>query len=166
VPRPCAVIQPALPAAYSPPALTVTTPPIAEDGSVLSWGVKQSNKMERTSFSHSSATARQSPRILTRSPSPPRTTTCNNNPAGLAQITIPEDGSSIPTSRETETVAISNEELRREQGNDPECRRFLSTATRGDLYDLNQDAILIRVAPSDGSHQVVIPKSLVARPLY
>jgi hypothetical protein len=34
------------------------------------------------------------------------------------------------------------------------------------LYDLDDRAVLIRIAPSDGSKQVVVPKSLRSKVLY
>jgi hypothetical protein len=63
-------------------------------------------------------------------------------------------------------ASVSLEELRREQTKDEECKRLLATEPRTGLYDLNQDGILIRIAPSDGIHQTVVTSSLVARILY
>jgi hypothetical protein len=84
-------------------------------------------------------------------------------PVGLELIT---DMSHIPSGLETNVASVSLEELRREQTKDEECKRLLATAPRAGLYDLNQDGILIRIAPSDGTHQTVVTFSLVAHILY
>jgi hypothetical protein len=82
---------------------------------------------------------------------------------GLALLT---DMSHIPSGIETNFASVSLEELRREHTKDEECKRLLATAPRTGLYDLNQERILIRIAPSDGTHQSVVPSSLVARIRY
>jgi Integrase zinc binding domain len=67
---------------------------------------------------------------------------------------------------ETDVESISLDELRREQTMDEDCKRLLATAPRTGLYDLDKDGLLIRIAPSDGSHQTVVPSSLVPGLLY
>jgi hypothetical protein len=49
---------------------------------------------------------------------------------------------------------------------DEDCKRQLATAPRTGLHDLDKDGLLIRIAPSDESHQTVVPYSLVPRLLY
>jgi RNase H-like domain found in reverse transcriptase/Reverse transcriptase (RNA-dependent DNA polymerase)/Integrase zinc binding domain/Chromo (CHRromatin Organisation MOdifier) domain/Integrase core domain len=92
------------------------------------------------------------PHVHTRSPT-----------TGLALLT---EGSRIPLGTETDVESISLDELRREQTMDEDCKRLLATAPRTGLYDLDKDGLLIRIAPSDGSRQTVVPSSLVPRLLY
>jgi Integrase zinc binding domain len=85
---------------------------------------------------------------------------------GLALVTVPDKASAITTGAETGVGAISSSELRVAQATDPDCQLFLSLNARAELYDLNEDVILILIAPSDGSRQIVVPRSLVSRVLF
>jgi hypothetical protein len=82
---------------------------------------------------------------------------------GLALLTYM---SHVPSGLEINMSSVSLEEFRREQTKDEECKRLLATAPRTGLYDLNKDGILIRISPSGGTHQTVVPSSLVARIIY
>jgi Integrase zinc binding domain len=97
-------------------------------------------------------------RILTRYP-----LSCQRTAAvGLALVTVPDEISVIPTGLDAGATAITVDELREAQTSDPDCQRFLSQTARADLFDLNDDGILIRIARSDGSRQIVVPKVLVS----
>jgi transposase InsO family protein len=85
---------------------------------------------------------------------------------GLAILTTPTDPPLIPTGRELAVEAISDDEIRQAQTTDPDCQRFLTATARAGLYDLNEEGLLIRTAPSDGARQIVVPRSLVSRLLY
>jgi transposase InsO family protein len=61
---------------------------------------------------------------------------------------------------------VSLDELRRAQADDEDCQRWTAAASAGKLFDLDDRGILVRIAPVDGVHQVVVPKSLVARVLH
>jgi transposase InsO family protein len=54
----------------------------------------------------------------------------------------------------------------RSKQNDPECQKFKAASSLNGLHDLDDRGILIRIAPSDGSKQVVVPKSLRSKVLY
>jgi Integrase zinc binding domain/Integrase core domain len=166
--QPCAVIH-AFPDVNVSPALTASSIPVATDGSALIRGVKDGESTENSfgkSTENSFATTPTSTRpvlyILTRSPIPRQLPTS----VGLALVTVPEEASAIPTGAETGVGAISSSELRVPQATDPDCQRFLSLTARAELSDLNEDGILIRIAPSDGSRQIVVPRSLVSRVLF
>jgi hypothetical protein len=100
-------------------------------------------------------------RILTRSPVSCKRTTS----VGLALVTVPDEISVIPTGLDAGAAAITFDELLEAQSADPDCQRFLSLTARADLFDLNDDVILIMIAPSDGSRQIVVAKDLVSRGL-
>jgi hypothetical protein len=82
---------------------------------------------------------------------------------GHALFTVPDEISVIPTGLDAGAAAITFDEIREAQAADPDFQRFLSLTTRADLFDLNDDRILIRISPSDGSRQIVVPKVLVSR---
>jgi transposase InsO family protein len=100
-------------------------------------------------------------RILTRGPAPKPGIPF---PVGLALAT--EDTSKVPTGQERDVATISRDEIRAAQSSDPTCQQILAQATRTGLYDLNEEGVLVRIAPSDGSRQVVVPRSLVVRLLF
>jgi Integrase zinc binding domain len=62
--------------------------------------------------------------------------------------------------------ALSTADRLSERADDPECQTFKATSSLIRLYDLDDRVVLIRIAPSDGSKQVVIPKSLRSKVLY
>ena len=67
---------------------------------------------------------------------------------------------------EVRPAAIQTEELMREQATDPDCQRYSTYAGPDSLFDFNEDGILVRKAPLDGSRQVVVPASLQPRVLH
>jgi hypothetical protein len=83
---------------------------------------------------------------------------------GLALLSTP--ASYTHTGRETNLAAVSKDELRREQATDPTFQRLLAMVGGALLYDVNKDGLLIRIAPIDGSLQVIVPDSLTSRILY
>jgi Integrase zinc binding domain len=62
--------------------------------------------------------------------------------------------------------ALSTADLLSEQADDLECQRFKAVSSLNGLYDLDDRGVLIRIAPSDGSKQVVVPKSLRSKVIY
>jgi hypothetical protein len=132
--------------------------PVDRDVAGLSGGILATNRVDLALGADYKAAPT---RILQRVPhsSPPG----HSTPVGLALLT---ETSHVPSVLETNVATVSLEQLSREQKNDEECKRVLKTAPRTGLYDLNQDGILIRIAPSDGTHHTVVPSSLVARILY
>jgi hypothetical protein len=71
----------------------------------------------------------------------------------------------IPSGTEDDVSALYTADLISEQADDPECQKFKDTSTLNGLYDLDERGMLIRISPSDGSKQVVIPKSLRSKVL-
>jgi hypothetical protein len=100
-------------------------------------------------------------RLITRAPLPNLGTSPQ---VGLALLSTP--ASSVPTGREINVAAVSTDELRREQANDPTSQGLLTMAGGARLYDVDEDGLLIRIAPIDGSRQVVVLDSLTSRILY
>jgi Integrase zinc binding domain len=131
------------------------------DGSILSRGDGR-NEIPGTPVAKTlSPPAKPVIRILTSSPvSCQRTAT-----VGLALVTVPDEISVIPTGLNAGAAAITVDELREAPASDPGCQRFLSQTARADFFDLNYDGILIRIAPSDWSRQIVVPKVLISRVL-
>jgi hypothetical protein len=129
--------------------------PLAEDGSVLREGVI---RVPERQF------ARPTRTLLTRDKIYPKST---NKTArhGLA-ILLEEDRTVIPTGNERDVAALSTDELRTAQAEDETCQRLLTQATKSVIYDLDQDGLLVRISPSDGSRQIVIPQELISRVLY
>ena len=159
--RPCAVTQDLREVSFS---TDIAAHPIssAADGLVLNRGVR--SEVLKNSFATETLTSPDNPviRILTRAPLPRRNTTS----VGLALITVPDEVSTIPTGTETGAAAIAMSEFRVAQAADQDCQRFLSLSTRAGLFDLNEEGVLIRIAPSDGSRQIVVPRVLVSRILF
>jgi Integrase zinc binding domain len=59
------------------------------------------------------------------------------------------------------------EEFRETYALDPDCVRWKTAITGGrPLFDLNYQVLLIRIAPINGSDQVVLPRTLVPRLLH
>ena len=85
---------------------------------------------------------------------------------GLAVALTTDNRNVIPTGKEQNVTTISSDELRTAQAADITCQKLLNQTSRTSLYDLNDDGILVRVSPSDGSQQVVIPEDLVSMILY
>jgi hypothetical protein len=84
---------------------------------------------------------------------------------GLAPVTVPDEISVIPTGLDAGAAAITFDEFREAQAADHDCQQFLSLTARADVFDLNDDGVLTRIAPSDWSRQVVVPKVFVPREL-
>jgi hypothetical protein len=64
--------------------------------------------------------------------------------------------------------AIIQEELIREQSADTDYKKWLEDAreTKGRLFDIEPDVILVRIAPMDQSMQIVVPLALQPRLLH
>jgi Integrase zinc binding domain len=71
-----------------------------------------------------------------------------------------------PSGTEDDVSALSTADLLSEQADDPECQSFKAASSLNGLYDLDERGVLIRIAPSDGSKHVVVPKSLRSKVLY
>jgi hypothetical protein len=67
---------------------------------------------------------------------------------------------------ETEEVpqAISREKIRHDQAVDDELDALRMSLVKNGIIDVDEDGILVRVAPLDGSRQIVVPWSL--RPVF
>jgi hypothetical protein len=72
----------------------------------------------------------------------------------------------IPSGTEDDVSELSTADLLSEQADDLECQRFKAASSLYGLYDLDDRGVLIRITPSDGSKQVVVPKSLRSKVLY
>ena len=62
--------------------------------------------------------------------------------------------------------AISREEIRHEQAMDDECDALRISQVKDGIIDVDEDGILVRIAPLDGSRQIVVPWSLRPRLLW
>jgi Integrase zinc binding domain/RNase H-like domain found in reverse transcriptase len=62
--------------------------------------------------------------------------------------------------------AISLEEIRHEQAIDDECDALRMSRVKDGIIDVDEDGILVRIAPLDGSRQIVVPWSLRPRILW
>jgi Integrase zinc binding domain len=56
--------------------------------------------------------------------------------------------------------AISSEEIRHEQAMDDECDALRMSQVKDGIIDVDEDGILVWIAPIDGSRQIVVPWSL------
>jgi hypothetical protein len=56
--------------------------------------------------------------------------------------------------------AISREEIRHEQAVDDECDALRMSRVKNGIIDVDEDGILMRIAPLDGSRRIVVPWSL------
>jgi Integrase zinc binding domain len=63
-------------------------------------------------------------------------------------------------------LAISREEIRHEQAMDDECDALRMSQVKDGIIDVDEDGILVRIAPLDGSRQIVISGSLRPRILW
>jgi Integrase zinc binding domain len=61
--------------------------------------------------------------------------------------------------------AILQEELIREQSANPDCQKWLDDAreTKGRLFDIGTDGLLVRIAPLDQYRQIVVPLAFQPR---
>jgi transposase InsO family protein len=60
-------------------------------------------------------------------------------------------------------LAISREEIIHEQAMDDECDALRMSKVKDGIIDVDEDGILVRVAPLDRSRQIVVPRSLGPR---
>jgi hypothetical protein len=67
----------------------------------------------------------------------------------------------IPSGTEEDFSALSTADLISQQADDLECQRFKAALYLNGLHDLDDRGLLISIAPSDGSKQKVVPKSLL-----
>jgi Integrase zinc binding domain len=63
-------------------------------------------------------------------------------------------------------LAISREEIRYEQAVDDECDALRMSRVKDGIIDVDEDGILVRIVPLDGSRQIVVPRSLRPRILW
>jgi hypothetical protein len=150
--------------------------PVAEDGSDLTVGVIGGNSARKFTpsllgipdpgFKSRSLPVTGPPRrLLSRarhySDGLPR-----SFPVGLAVVLTTEYRNVIPTGKKKNVTTVSSDELRTAQAADDTCQRLLVQTSKTSVYYLNDDGLLVRVSPRDGSREVVIPKDLVSRILY
>ena len=166
---------------YVPPALRNEGPcaiiyPVAGDGSDLTVGVIEGNSARKFTNSLPGTpetgntprilpVAGQTLRLLTRARYSPERLHRSSH-VGLAVALTTNNRNVIPTGKEQNVTTISSDELRTAQAADITCQKLLTQTSKTSLYDLNDDGILVRVSPSDGSQQVVVPQTLVSRVLY
>jgi hypothetical protein len=62
--------------------------------------------------------------------------------------------------------AISREDIRHEQAMDDECDALRMNRVKEGIIDVDEDGILVRIEPLDGSRQIVVPWSLRPRLLW
>jgi hypothetical protein len=63
-------------------------------------------------------------------------------------------------------LAITREEIRHEHAMDDECDALRMSQVKDGIIDVDEDGILVRIAPLDGSRQIVVPWSLRPRLLW
>jgi Integrase zinc binding domain len=69
----------------------------------------------------------------------------------------------VPDRPEENEGAVSLDELRDAQSRDERCRQLMDVNPRGALLDLDSRGLVIRIAPSDGTRQIVVPRGLIQR---
>jgi Integrase zinc binding domain len=69
----------------------------------------------------------------------------------------------VPDGPEESEGAVSLDELRDAQSRDEQCRQLMDVNPRGALFDLDSRGLVIRIAPSDGTRQIVVPRGLIRR---
>jgi hypothetical protein len=72
----------------------------------------------------------------------------------------------MPSGIEDDVSALATAEILSKQVEDPECQKFKVASFLNGLYDLDDRGVLIRIAPSDGSKHVAVPKSLRSNVLH
>ena len=144
--------------------------PLAEDGSDLSGGVQPEFSPKLSpAFANPPNPPPVRPRILWNTSSPRRLTPYLSSSKGLALLTIPtseEILDRIPKGQEDNDGAVTIEDLMHAQTADDTCQRLLSLSSQLGIYDIDRRGLLVRIAPSDGTRQVVIPHTLVRRILH
>jgi hypothetical protein len=75
---------------------------------------------------------------------------------------VMESSSEVMATEEV-PLAISREEIRHEQAMDDECDAPRMSQVKDGIIDVDEDGILVRIAPLDGSRQIVVPWSLRPR---
>jgi hypothetical protein len=168
---------------HGPYAIVHPILPLAEDGSVLSKGVPPdfTALLPLTTFTPLSpphrtrppdppspvGTSLGAPRIRWNPRSPNRmlqNSSSNSELALVAELSA-EPRSVIPVGPEENEGAVTPKELRQAQARDKTCSRLLALTPKGGLYDVDDRGLLVRIAPSDGSRQIVLPQGLVRRVL-
>ena len=148
--------------------------PLAEDGSDLSGGVSVPIPID---FKHAprdglslqpTPSPPEQPRILWNPRSPRHALRANSTLSGLALATelSPDAESVVPTGPEENEGALTHEELRDAQARDKTCCKLLEDPPNSGMYDVDQRGLLIRIAPSDGSRQIIVPRVLIRRILH
>ena len=176
---PSGEIQVHIPPVLRPRGPFAIVQPLAEDGSDLSGGVQaEFTAPEVTADDPVLPIGRPSPqgqqgpeerpRILWNPRSPNRSQAVTTSHCGLALATewTSDSESHIPGGNEENEGALTPEEIREAQGQDDACRRLLAIQPTKGVYDLDEEGLLIRIAPSDGTRQIVVPPGLIRRVLY
>jgi hypothetical protein len=87
---------------------------------------------------------------------------------GFPTLYMASECKEIALSIEALPSAILQEELIREQSANPDCQRWLEDAneTKGRLFDIEPDGILVKIAPLDQSRHIFVPLTLKPRLLH
>jgi Integrase zinc binding domain len=87
---------------------------------------------------------------------------------GFSPLYMASECKEMALSIEALPSAILQEELIREQSADPDFQKWLEDAreTKGRLFDIDPDGLLVRIAPLDQSRQIVVPLALQPRLLH
>jgi hypothetical protein len=81
---------------------------------------------------------------------------------GFSPLDMASECEAMALSIEALPSAILQEELIREQSAVPDCQKWLEEAseTKGRLFDIDPDGLLVRIAPLDQSRKIVVPLAL------
>jgi RNase H-like domain found in reverse transcriptase/Integrase zinc binding domain len=69
----------------------------------------------------------------------------------------------VPDGQEENKGAVSSDELRDAQSLDELCQQLMDVKPRGALLDLDARGLVIQIAPSDWTRQIVVPRGLIRR---
>jgi RNase H-like domain found in reverse transcriptase/Reverse transcriptase (RNA-dependent DNA polymerase)/Integrase zinc binding domain/Integrase core domain/Chromo (CHRromatin Organisation MOdifier) domain len=167
-----------------PYAIVRPLPPVAEDGSDLSGGVQSqfsalavspgtTREVHTTKEPMIALTGalpavealRAERHILWNPRSPRRCGQAREQGSGLALVTALARPN-IPQGQDANDGAVTMEELRNAQTGDEACHKLLSLHSPSGIFDVDRRGLLVRVAPSDGANQIVVPSSLIRRILH
>jgi transposase InsO family protein len=109
------------------------------------------------------------PRILWNIKSPRQSLPGPSTAARLALLTVPSSSDAlnpIPRGQDENDGVVTIEDLRQAQTGDAACQQLIALPSQTGIYDVDRRGLLVRVAPSDGTCQVVIPTGLRQRILH
>jgi hypothetical protein len=69
----------------------------------------------------------------------------------------------VPDGPEENEGAVSLDDIREAQSRDLRCRQLLDLNPQGALFDLDSRSLVIRISPSGGTRQIVVPRGLIRR---